>query len=190
MIFALHSVVVLAQGTGLALGLALAGCGAFRLTNLLNPDLLGTLGLGTRVASLPGDAPGLLVGVENRTDRWASIVISYRDGEDKVQSYTTVVKPGDKSAQMLVCPIKEMTLGDVSNLDSPGAVVYLIPEGTAVDADLLANSPVISVDPFGVLLMEGINYDCGDGVTFTVQPSGTSSSGYQTFAYIRRSGSS
>jgi hypothetical protein len=38
--------------------------------------------------------------------------------------------------------------------------------------------------------MEGINYDCGDGVTFAVQSSGTSSSGYQTFAYIRRSGSS
>lgn len=175
----------------LALCGVLSGCGLLNeVSSLLNPNLLGALGLGTRVASLPGDAPGLLVSVENRTDRWVSVVIAYRDGDDKVQNYTTVVGPSDKSGQMLVCPVKEITIGDVSNLSQPGALVYLIDTATvAGDTTLLDSAPFIEVDPFGVLLLEGTNYDCGDGLTFTVQASSVSASGYQTFAYIRRAGS-
>ncbi|GAF86848.1 unnamed protein product, partial [marine sediment metagenome] len=46
----------------------------------------------------------------------------------------------------------------------------------------------IEVEPFGVLLQEGINYDCGDVITFTILPSSATLSGYQSFAFIRRSG--
>ena len=45
---------------------------------------------------------------------------------------------------------------------------------------------MIEVEPFGVLLRNGANYDCGDGVTFAVTNSGATLSGYQVFAFIER----
>lgn len=177
---------------GVGLGCLLPGCGLLtnEVASLLNPNLFDALGLGTRVASLPGDAPGLLVFVENRTDRYASVVVAYRDGDDKVDAYTTVVGPGERSGQMLVCPVTEITIGDVSNLGQRGAVVYLIDSNTvAGNTALLDGAPFIEVEPFGVLLLEGVNYRCGDGLTLAVQPSAENPSGYQTFAYIRRTGS-
>ncbi|MBU0616232.1 MAG: hypothetical protein KKI02_00800 [Planctomycetes bacterium] len=177
-----------AAAASLGLGALLAGCGLVgEVTNMFNPDLLSSLGMGANVATLPGDAPGLLVAVENRTSRWASMVVSYRDSEDKVRNYTTLVAPGDKSAQMLVCPIGEITLGDVSNLKQTGARVYLLDTATA-DPNSVAVAPFIEVDAFGVLLSEEVNYDCGDGVTFALLTSSTARSGYQAYAFIRRAG--
>lgn len=146
---------------------------------ILNPDFLNELGFGATVATLPGNAPQLLVTAENRTDRTVEMVISYRDVDKTVQSFTAVLLPGEKTAQAIECPVTEMTLGDVSNLSQPGAAVRL-GNGSASD-------PVIVVEPFGVLLRNQANYNCGDGVTFTVQVSGATKSGYQTFAYIQRS---
>lgn len=173
-------------GVGLAVSVLLCGCGLLtgNISNLFNPNLLSSLGLAGDVASLPDDAPGLLMAVENRTDRWARMVVSYRDGDGDARSYTTLVAPGDKSAQMLVCPIEEITLGDVSNLSAAGARVFLVDNVT--DTAILDVAPYIEVDAFGVLLSEGVNYDCGEGVTFTLQTSSDSASGYRVFAYIRR----
>jgi hypothetical protein len=176
----------LTTGLGLALSVVLAGCGAFQVTNLMNPDFLSSLGLGASVATLPGDAPGLLVTAQNSTDRSIAMAISYRDVNDKVQSYTASIAPGDKTAQMLVCPVKEITIGDVSNLSLSGARVFLV--GSVTDPNAIGSAPYVEVEPFGVLLKEGVNYDCGDGLTFTVQASTQTRSGYQTIAYIRRSG--
>ena len=171
---------------GLTLAVGLAGCTLLdQVTNVFNPDLLSSLGLGTQVASLPGDAPGLLVGVENRTDRIVSMVVSYRDNQNAVQTYTTQVAPDGRSAQMLICPIKEITLGDVSNLKQSGARVFLIDAATA-DPNAVQSAPFIEVDPFGVLLSDTVNYNCGDALTFTIETSAAASSGYQAFAYIRR----
>ena len=46
--------------------------------------------------------------------------------------------------------------------------------------------PYIDVEAFGVLLREGVNYDCGDSLLFVVEPSGVTRSGYETIAYFRR----
>ena len=73
-----------------------------------------------------------------------------------------------------------MTLGDVSNLDAAGAIARLGGGGSA--------DPFVEIEAFGVLLQQGINYDCGDSVTFTILPSSATLSGYQVFAFIRRSG--
>lgn len=178
----------LTTGLSLALGAALLGCGAFQLTNFVNPDFLSALGLGTSVASLPGDAPGLLVSVENQTDRFIAITISYRDVNDDVQSYSSTIASGDKSSQLLTCPVQEITIGDVSNLNLSGARVYLV--DTLSDPNAISSAPYIEVEAFGVLMKTSVNYDCGDGLIFTVQPSSLTSSGYQTIAYIRRSGQS
>lgn len=171
---------------GAALALSILGAGCSSPLDFLNPTLLSALGAGQRVASLPGDAPGLLVAVRNGTDRWVDMVVSYRDIDDNVVNYTTVVKSGDKTAQMLICPVKELTLGDVANLGTPGVKVYLVSGATGAAG--LANAPFLEVDPFGTLLRVGVNYDCGDEVLFTVEPSGAARSGYQTRAEIRRSG--
>ena len=171
----------------LPVALAPTGCNPLlQLPNLFNPDLFELLGSGGKVASLPGDAPGLLVAVENRTDRWVQMVVSYRDQDEEARSFTTLVAPLDKSGQMLVCPIQEITLGDVSNLQLSGARVFLVDEISA-DTDL-ASMPFIEVDAFGVLLIDAVNYNCGDGVTFAVQASSQAASGYRVFAYFRRSG--
>ncbi len=168
-----------------ALGM-LVGCTG-TITNLFSPDFLSALGTGSSVASLPGEAPGLLVEVENRTDRWMQAVVSYRDGNDNVESFTTLVAPRDKTGQMVVCPITEITLGDVSNLSSTGARIFLIDVTGAVDPD---TAPFIEVDAFGALLQEEINYNCGDALTFAVSESTATSSGYRIFAFIRRSAAS
>jgi len=173
-------------GVGVALVVALAGCGT--LTGFLNPDFLSALGSGTQIASLPGDAPGLLISVENRTDRWVQIMVSYRDADETVQNFTSMVAPEDKTSQMLVCPITEITMGDVGDLSQAGAVVFLMDD--VVDSGELLNAPYLEVDPFGVLLREGVNYDCGDELLFTVKSSSQTRSNYQTFVYIRRSGTS
>jgi hypothetical protein len=162
------------------LWLHLCGCGAIDM--LFTEQFVdATLG-GRQVSSLPGDAPALLVGVQNGTDRVVEAAVTYRtvtsSGQSATETYTVVLAPFDQTLQALICPIEEITLGDLSNLNSSGAVIRL-GNGTAAD-------PYIEVEPFGVVLKEGINYDCGDSLTFVVQPSGATKSGYQTFVYIRR----
>lgn len=168
----------------------LPGCAA--LTDIISPDLLTTLTGGQFVNSLPDEAPGLLVSVENRTARWAEITVSYRDADGGVETYTTSLNPGNKSGQMLVCPVEEITLGSVTNLDTVGAVVALVQDTTGFEVDETTGRfiglPLIDVEPFGVLLREGVNYDCGDSILFVVRPSTATPSGYETIAFFRRSG--
>ncbi len=169
-----------------AVSLALGGPGAGCISpaEFVNPELVSALVGGQSVAVLPGTAPGLLVWVENRTNRQAEVVISYRDANDSVKSYTTAVSAGDKSGQMLICPVKEITLGSVSDLTQPGAHVAL---SENIDVSVPAAAiPYIDVEAFGVLLREGVNYDCGDSLLFVVQPSGMTRSGYETIAFFRR----
>lgn len=149
------------------------------ITGLFNKDFLNVLGVGEKAATIPGDAPAIVVQVENRTSRTIEALVSYRQGSDSVQQFTTVLPAGLNSGQALICPVTEVTLGDVSNLDRIGALVRLGNGGE--------NDPVIQVEPFGVLLKEGQNFDCGDSLTFTVQPSSETLSGYQTYVYIQRS---
>jgi hypothetical protein len=141
------------------------------------------LGVGDEVASLPNEAPGLLVSVENRTDRLAQMVVSYRDNLDAIDQFSVTLRPGDKSSQLLICPITEVTLGSVADLDRTGAVVALAPDLTGP----IVNLPVLEVEPFGALLLEGVNYNCGDGLEFILRPSSTNRSGYETVALLRRS---
>ena len=164
----------------------MAGCTG-QLMNLLNPDMLSALGVGTRVSSLPTEAPGILVEVENQTDLWVRVVVSYRGSSSTPENYTAFVAPRSKSGQMLSCPISEITLGDVQNLETPGARVFLADNVT--DSSTLDSFPYIEVDAFGVLLQDdgADNFDCGDGILFTVQTSSLAASGYQTFAYVRPS---
>ena len=148
--------------------------------DLFDPTFLQMLQIGERAANLPGEAPAIVLEVENGTDRVVEFRLTWRDAESTIQERTRSLGVGEKYSEALICPVEEMTLGDVSNLDDVGAIVRL-GFGTASD-------PFIEVEPFGVLLQEGINYDCGDSVTFVVQPSGATLSGYRIFAQIRRSG--
>ncbi len=145
---------------------------------LLNGEFLSQLGLTEQAATLPGAAPSLLVQIENRTSQTIEAVVSYRIGKDEVKSFTVVLTPGLKSGQALVCPITEITLGDVTNLQSTGARVLLGEN---------PGSAFVDVEPYGILLKVGSNYDCGDGILFAVTPSSATRSGYQTFAFISRS---
>lgn len=157
-------------------GVGLSGCAG--LATLLDPEFLNAIGLGTQAASLPGEAPAVLVAVENRTSRTIEAFLSYRASADTVRSYTVVVEPGERTATALVCPVTEITLGDVGDLTRVGAIVRL-GVGNAED-------PIIEVEPFGVLLRETANYNCGDSLTFAVIASGQTRSGFQTIAFVQR----
>lgn len=141
-------------------------------------EFLRNLGLGEQPAALPGAAPVLSVSIDNRTGRTIEALLSFRLSGDTVEQRIFTVAPGITSGTALVCPVDEITLGDVSDLDRVGVVVRL---GNGGEAD-----PVVEVEPFGVLLREGANYDCGDAVTFAVFPSSATRSGYQTIAEIQR----
>lgn len=156
--------------------LALAGCldpGA-----LINPALLDNLGLGQQVARLPGQAPAVTLALENRTDFSVRMTVSYRDAADEVIEVVQTLTPADRTATAVICPIEELTLGDVANPTVIGAEVLL--------GNGLPNDPFVQVDPFGVLLRQGTNFNCGDQVTFTVQRAAGTQSGFQIFAFIQR----
>ena len=104
--------------------------------------------------------------------------LSWRVERDTVETRIFTIGPDGTLGEVLFCPVDEVTLGDVGDLDALGAAVRLGGEGP--------NDPFVEVEPFGVLLKDGANYDCGDSITFTVQPSSATPSGYQIFALIQR----
>lgn len=174
----------LAVGISALLGIALVGC--IDAGSFFDPNFISALGLGTRVSDLPDDAPGVRVTVANQTTEWTRIAVSYRDENSNVRSFTTTLAPGDETSQMLVCPVEEITLGDVTNLTTSGAVVYLVDRNVTITAETLQTAPFVEVEAFGVLLRDTINYSCGDEVEFSVLPADTNS-GYRTFAFIKPS---
>jgi hypothetical protein len=166
-------------GVALLAGLPLLG-GCAGVGSFFNPAFLQVLGVGEQAASLPGEAPAVVLAVENATQHVIEFRVTWRDLEGRIQERTRALAVGEEYSEALICPVQEMTLGDVSNLDDIGAIVRL-GGGTA-------NDPFVEVEPFGVLLQDGINYDCGDSVTFVIQPSSVTLSGYRVLAQIRRSG--
>lgn len=165
-------------GAAVLLPACILSNGCTSALSLFNPDFLAATGVAGRAASLPGEAPAVLAIIENRTTLWVEAQISWRSEGDQVDTKTFVVPPGDRLGEVLTCPVEEITLGDISNLDEVGALVRL---GSGE-----ADDPFIEVEAFGVLLKEGANYDCGDSVTFAILPSGATRSGYQVYAFIQR----
>lgn len=165
----------------------LAGCVNGLSGAVFNPDFLAAVSTAPPARSIPGDAPGILVFVENRTDRWVAMTVSSRDSTDAVDQYTTTLNPGDRSGQLLICPITELTLGSVSDLREVGVRVAAVSGALQVDP---SEVPTIEVEAFGVLLREDINYVCGDEITFVVRSSDDFASGFETLAFFRSGGQS
>lgn len=163
-----------------ALGGTFALTACTDLQQIFSSTFLDSIGIVNPIADLPGEAPAIVLEVENGTERVIELKVTWRDGDNQIKELTRSLGVGKKYAEALICPIKEITLGDVSNLSEVGAIVRL-GFGTAADAYL-------EVEPFGVLLQQGVNYDCGDSISFKVFPSRATLSGYRTYAYIRRSG--
>src|SRR5262245_34366847 len=145
-------------------------------------EFLAALGFTGGAATLPGEAPAVIIELENRTGRVIEGQLTWRNSDGTVDERILVVPSDSKTSEAVICPVEEMTLGDVSNPQATGAVVRL-GDGGPTD-------PFIAVEAFGVILKQDINYSCGDSVTFTVQPSNLTNSGYQAFAFIRRADSS
>ena len=162
-------------------GCALVPCGCLSSDSLFNATFLQQLyGGGSGNADLPGDAPAIVAEVVNETNRNVEYRFTWRDGDGQIQERSGALSPGDSYAEMLICTIQEITLGDVSDLTATGAIVRL---GDGSTAD-----PYIEVEAFGILLQEGINYDCGDSISFRILNSSATLSGYRVYAYVNRSG--
>jgi len=160
--------------------LAVFAVGCTSPAAFFNPEFLTSLGLGSSVASIPGDAPAILVEVENRTSKNIEATISWRGDASDIQERQIVIAAQDTYSELVFCPVNTITMGQLSDKQSIGAVIRL---GNGGDADAK-----IDVEPFGRDLLSGTNYDCGDAVSFTVQGSSLTQSGYQIFAFIRRHG--
>lgn len=158
----------------------LALCGGCSLSSVLNPDFLASVGLAESAANLPGEAPAMVIEVQNETNQIVEFRLTWRDGNGDIQLRSRRLLIGEKFSEVAICPISEVTIGDVSDLTATGAIVRL-GNGDAAD-------PFIEVEPFGVLLQDQINYNCGDSVTFSVRSSGETNSGFRLFAFIERSG--
>ncbi|RMF76108.1 MAG: hypothetical protein D6744_12600 [Planctomycetota bacterium] len=166
-----------------SLCVAAALLGAVGCTNafsLFNPDFVQALGLSSRAASLPGEAPSIVIGVRNDTSRTVEFLMTWRNDEGDVFQSSPVVGSEQEVLLSEFCPITEITLGDVSDLSATGAVVRLGAGGL--------DDAFVEVEPFGVLLQSGIHFDCGDRVVFSVRASTETLSGYRVFAEIQRSG--
>jgi hypothetical protein len=163
------------------LAAALFGLGACTdLQQIFSPTFLSALGFGDSVAVLPGEAPAVVLELVNGTDRVIEAKLTWRNSKKEIKELTRSLGVGKKYSEALICPIPEMTLGDVADLKAVGVIVRL---GVGLSTD-----PYMEVEPFGILLQEGVNYDCGDVITFKVLPSSATLSGYQTFVFIEHSG--
>lgn len=162
---------------GYLAALSMGGCTS---GNLLNPSFLAALGGGQQAASLPGEAPVLVLEVENSTTSVIEFLLTWRDGEGEVSQRSRTLLAGEKFAEAVICPVEEVTLGDISNLDATGAIVRL---GNGNPED-----PFVEVEAFGVLLQEFVNFNCGDSVTFEIRPSSATLSEFRIFAFFQSSG--
>lgn len=162
--------------TALTMLLTVVGC--VDPTALFNSEFLATVGLGGKVASLPGDNPAVVVEVENQTQNVVFMELSERDSSDSVSKREYTLQAGQYRAEAWICPVVGVTIGDVSDLSASGARVIL---GNGGNSD-----PFVEVEAFGILLQQGINFDCGDKITFSVRPSSATKSGYQVYAYVNR----
>ncbi|NLG44583.1 MAG: hypothetical protein GX547_15175 [Phycisphaerae bacterium] len=157
--------------TILATAVLLGGCSP---ADFLNEQFLASI-VGSSATTLPGNAPALLVAVENQTGRPAAVQVAYRDANNALRQYTAALEPGQRTAKALMCPVSEITVGDLSDPLVTGAWIEMANGGAFIE-----------VEPFGRVLKTPQNYDCGDGITFVLQPSGATRSGYQLFAYVQR----
>jgi hypothetical protein len=164
------------------LGASLLSASCTNPLSFFSTDFLTTLGAQAKVATLPGDAPALLVTVQNDADRPIFTTVSYRTKGGGVERFSSTVEPGEHTSQALICPIEEITMGDVGDLKAVGAEILLDVNGVFT----VGVTPTIEVEAFGALLKNQINYDCGDQITFSVQPSGATRSGYRIFAFFQR----
>ena len=159
---------------------SLASVGCVSPTTFFSEDFLTALGFGDTAANLPGEAPAIIIEMENRSGRTIEARVTWQGDGNESRERVFVVPDGEKFSEVVVCPVTRMTLGQLGDLSAAGAAVRL--------GDGSAGSPFIEVEPFGRVLEDQINYQCGDAVTFTIQPSSATLSGYQAFAYVRRSG--
>lgn len=174
-------------GVAMFLAAPLFSCGLPAFSDVLSPNLADVLNAGA-VASVPGDAPFLLVTFENRTTRRVSF-----SGEATANGTLEFVGfdldpeggGGGGSASVgsdiVVCPVTELTIGSINDLSQSGVFVFL---GGGFDTD-----PIIQVEPLGILLVEGVQFNCGDEVRFIVDESTATASGFRTFVQITPGGS-
>lgn len=154
--------------------------GCVTATDIFNADFLAAVSGQQSVATVPGAAPAILVTFENRTSRVMEMTVTYRTSESNVESSVNTIVAQGQLAEAIPCPITEITVGEVTDLSEPG--VYIALGGGTV------NDPFLAVEPFGRLLKEGDDYQCGDAITFALIESNETASGYRIIAIIERDG--
>lgn len=161
---------ILSLGLGVALswGALSPGC---------NPKFTNSLGVGRAVPATPGPNPYIVLRFTNsvvgpdqspaepNVPAAANFEATWRyagGGKDFFGWIGDSLRAGEDIGTMLPCDITVMTAGDVDDLTAWGAWISFNPPG---------EDPVRQpLPPMGKLLTNGVDFRCGDVVTFMLAP--------------------
>lgn len=169
-------ILVLSLGVTLAWSALGVGC---------NPLALNSIQANRHVPSTPGANPFIVLRFsnsvvgpdQNTTELDDPAAINFRAtwryagrGKDGFSLSGSILGAGEDIGWTLPCDVTVLTVGDVDDLKEWGAWISFNPPGT---------DPVRTpLPPFGKLLANGIDFRCGDVVTFMLQPDNSNSTHY------------
>ncbi|MFQ6048680.1 MAG: hypothetical protein ACE5K7_04880 [Phycisphaerae bacterium] len=145
----------------------LAGCSSGVISDSLNPQFMEVLG--TPFAPVaPGTKPFLVLRVVNMTPLRALMTLSWQLSEDPatVGNFQFNLDSDTDSAVVLSCPVARATLGDVQNRDATGALIIL-------DDNTRQEVPALKK-----ILLNGVDYFCGDVIIFVLMQDPSTVGGY------------
>ena len=146
-------------------GLAtILGCGV--ASESLNPQFMAVLG--TPFAPVaPGNAPFVVARVVNMTPENVYFNLSWEpSGAENPMTFWFTTLPDTDGAVVLSCPIDRLTIGDTRNPSTPGALLVF-------DNNVRQEIPTLNK-----VLLNGLDYFCGDLVIFAVVKDSSVVGGY------------
>lgn len=150
------------------LGVAIAFGGCSLASQSLNPQFMEVLG-SPFAPIAPGTAPFVLIRGINMTNQ--RVLFSFEwvpAGTLATTNYGFNVAADMDAGVLVSCPVSQMTLGNLDNPTTPGALI-IFDDNTRQE-----------VPPLGRNLREGIDYFCGDVVIFAAVRDTSTVGGYST----------
>ena len=86
-----------------------SGCG-LATGEFLNPEFLASLGFTGGAATLPGEAPAVVIELENRAGRVIEGQLTWRNADGTVDERILVVPVDSKVSEAVICPVEGTSL--------------------------------------------------------------------------------
>lgn len=146
--------------TACTASLSIGGAGCVVAADLVNPGLLGALGLDSQ--ALTGPVGRVVVALTNNTRQPADFFVAHSAGAT-FQGQQIPVPPSETRSIVLDCPVRSLAPG---TLDETFAI------NPAVAAIVFTGEEAVEIPYGGALLQSGSEYACGDVVSISLEPVG------------------